>query len=147
MEWVTKSLCKGKHPDFWYPPVDVPNASMYYDIGRQLCERCPVWDDCLKYGREETFGMWGGLNPMERKVFIGRRGVIRPHGTVARYRQGCSCTECEDAAHQQRTHLDLSTVPNTGETLEDIESIRDLIYRGLNEEVVERAGLTRLVTD
>jgi WhiB family transcriptional regulator, redox-sensing transcriptional regulator len=147
VEWLSKALCKGKHAQFWHPPADVPNTSAFFDVARQLCERCPVWDSCLDYGREETFGMWGGLTPMERKVFVGGRGLIRPHGTVARYRQGCSCTECENAAFTQRSQPNLSTIPNNGETLEDIEDIRDLVYRGLSEEVVERASLVRLVTD
>lgn len=146
-EWLESAICKGKHIDFWYPPLDVPNASSYYDVGRQLCERCPVWNECLEYGREETVGMWGGLTPLERRVLLGGRGTVAPHGSVTRYRQGCSCAECENVANRQRSRIELSTIPDIGEELNDIDTIRDLVLCLLNEPVVERAGHLRPVTD
>lgn len=146
-EWLNEALCRNKHIDFWFPPIDAPNASAYYDVARQVCERCPVWKDCLDYGREETFGMWGGLTPMERRVFTGGRGTIPPHGSTSRYRQGCSCKECEAAYGKSRTALDLSAIPDIGEELEDIDMIKRQVFNSLGEVVAERASHLRLTTD
>jgi hypothetical protein len=35
-----------------------------------MCEECPVVSFCLEIGIDEKWGMWGGLDPIERKDLI-----------------------------------------------------------------------------
>lgn len=138
MEWLDRALCKGKNPIFWYPPMEAPNPTSYYSIARQVCERCPVWDACLEAGQDEDHGMWGGLTKKERQY--PQKPSERPHGSVSRYRQGCTCSGCEDAAYGQRSPIDLSIIPNSGESIEDIDNLRCHVLSLLGEPLIERGG-------
>lgn len=111
-DWYQKAKCKGKHMEFWYPPVDASNPQQYYFVAKTACDRCPVWDECLEAGMDEQWGMWGGLTPAERKDIKNPKGPsLKVHGTVSRYRQGCSCTACEDVAYTQLPSFDFSLIP------------------------------------
>lgn len=96
--WLSRALCKGKPSDFWFPPVESPHISQYYLVGKLMCDRCPVWEDCLDYGKDELYGMWGGLIPRERPIEGTAPMSLGIHGSITRYRQGCNCTQCADAA-------------------------------------------------
>lgn len=79
-QWADDGLCRGLHNEMWYPPLfkeerTAPEAQ-YYDLGKLVCEQCPVIDECREAGREEEYGMWGGQTPKER-----RNGVYRPTKT------------------------------------------------------------------
>lgn len=143
-EWMEKALCKGKAQDLWYPPLDAPNPTVYYSIARQVCERCPVWDYCLEAAAEEEHGMWAGLTEKERR-YMDRlpKSIERPHGSVSRYRQGCTCDRCEDAAYEQRSPIDLSVIPNVGESIDDIDNLRCLVFSSLGEPLTERGSASR----
>lgn len=65
--WQEDALCKGKHVDIWYPPIDELGHNRYYDVAKWVCEHCPVRLQCLKDGRDEEFGCWGGRTPKERR--------------------------------------------------------------------------------
>lgn len=115
------ALCRRKFIDFWFPPVDVGNISQYFAVAKAVCERCPVWKMCLDSGMEETWGMWGGLQPNERKAIEHGGTNLRPHGTITRFRQGCRCSGCETAHHQPLPPLDLGLIPNVGEEVDVTE--------------------------
>ena len=127
MEWTERALCKGLNYDFWYPPLDQPNQSDFYAVGRAICERCPVWDQCLTYGAEEKWGMFGGLTPADRKAVLAEKdSSLRPHGSVARYRQGCDCEMCNDAAFATPGEFDISLVPKKCQA---VGVIGELLFR------------------
>jgi WhiB family redox-sensing transcriptional regulator len=44
-----------------------------------ICNDCPVKDECLEYALDinETHGIWGGLNELERKNLTNRRRRLR----------------------------------------------------------------------
>jgi hypothetical protein len=73
VKWDDYALCKGKHLDIWYPPIDALDHNRYYTVAKWVCERCPVKDVCFDEGQGEEFGCWGGQTPKER-----RKGVVRP---------------------------------------------------------------------
>lgn len=127
-DWFALAACRGKPSEFWFPPPDTPAMSQYYNIGRLFCDRCPVWDDCLDYGKDEPIGMWGGLIPKER-AFLGEHQRFSPkeHGTVVRYRQGCKCRSCEDAAYTQLDPLPPSLIPNRSDTPVDIAEVKKAV--------------------
>jgi hypothetical protein len=72
MNWEERALCKELHSEMWYPPLFkedrlVPE-SQYYDLGKYVCENCPVIEQCRTAGADEEYGMWGGQTPKDRRV-------------------------------------------------------------------------------
>lgn len=114
MTWRDKALCKGKHIDLWYPPLEADNQEEYYAVAREVCHACPVWRKCLNDGMSEQWGMWGGLTPLERTAFSKKpkKTALKPHGTVTRYRQGCYCKKCVNVNETvKQQNKDFSVVP------------------------------------
>lgn len=116
INWREESLCVNKNLDFWYPPLEVSNQDQYYAIAREVCHICPVWESCLNDGKNEQWGMWGGLTPIERSVYKStpKKTALKAHGTPIRYRQGCRCTSCE-SVHSMviKEKKDLKYVPSS----------------------------------
>ena len=130
-QWISKSLCKNRHIDIWYPPLDTDNPDKYYGVAREVCRRCPVWKECLDAGTTETWGMWGGLTPLERTVITNKSpkpSAVRSHGTWVRYRQGCRCTDCTAVASVQPETLNINSVPLMSEQLGDLDILRFLLF-------------------
>lgn len=81
-------------------------------------------------GVKETYGVWGGLTPQERTPLQkgARTTHLAEHGTVTRYRQGCTCIEC-DTAHTMRplfAEVDMSVIPSASEEIPaDLKSLRE----------------------
>lgn len=125
--WMEEALCKRIDNSFWYPPVDSPTPEAYYSIGRELCHRCPVWEECLETGKNEVWGMWGGLTPNERAVrfsSFSKPSAVRPHGSWMRYRQGCACSDCVDAHDKPTNSVNISVLPKWHEPIDDLELLR-----------------------
>ena len=120
MEWLSDASCRSMHAHFWYPPLESPTPNNYYTVGKMVCFRCPVWKDCLDASTKnaETWGMWGGLTPQERK---GTAKV--PHGTPEKYRLGCWCADCREASVRIHNKVDLSVIPRVGEDFDISEVI------------------------
>lgn len=122
MDWLDSALCKGKHSDIWFPPLEATNHNAYYKVGKALCHTCPVWKDCLDYGKEEQWGLWGGLTPQER------RGTARlDHGALELYRYGCRCPKCRESSVVIRKHVTPSIYPDKGTDF-DIESLSFKVF-------------------
>lgn len=127
-DWIYEALCRGRHAYFWFPPPEVPNSSQFYVVGKAVCERCPVWKECLSEGKEEVIGMWGGLGPNERGLTASP--VWRNHGTVSRFRQGCKCSMCESASKKKVLPLDMRLIPLTGENFV-ISEVKERVQKSL----------------
>lgn len=119
LEWMDESLCRGKHSDFWFPPLEETNHVTYYRLGKSLCFQCPVWKECLDFSvtNEEVWGCWGGVTPQERK---NPHRVA--HGTVEKFRLGCRCKECKHASVVRKPSISVKLFPNAGETY-DLDSL------------------------
>jgi WhiB family redox-sensing transcriptional regulator len=63
--WAADARCATEDPEIFFPPNDDPARK-----ARQICSMCPVRDECLAYALEakEEFGIWGGLDPRERRA-------------------------------------------------------------------------------
>jgi WhiB family redox-sensing transcriptional regulator len=78
-------LCIGTDPEIFFPPSDKMTAE-----ARTICGSCPVRRQCLAYAvtADEPFGIWGGLDPEERRSLrrrLKRRqaGGAEPAGSGA----------------------------------------------------------------
>ena len=58
-DWRKKANCKGSDIDLFYPEDDKS-----FDKALEICEGCPVIEECRDYGlRNERYGVHGGLTP------------------------------------------------------------------------------------
>ena len=77
-DWTTNAACSRPDID---PALFFPPEGRYGHIGRQgdaartICSRCPVQLACLTYAVRAGLvdGIWGGLDPSERKAEVRRR--------------------------------------------------------------------------
>ncbi len=61
-EWHAQAACRGVGPAAWYPDRGAPT-----DAAVTLCSTCRVRTECLEAGQPELHGIWGGLNPRQRR--------------------------------------------------------------------------------
>ena len=60
--WQDQALCAQIGGDLWFPDKGEPTAGVKF-----VCRRCPVRAPCAEAGRDEQFGIWGGLSVTERR--------------------------------------------------------------------------------
>jgi len=103
--WMNKAGCKGYPTEWWFP-----ERGGVYKAAKEICERCPVRQQCLDYSLTlpNVIGIWGGLSGNQRRAVKSLK-PDRPinHGThsgyvVHRKRGEEPCRECKDA-HQRYT--------------------------------------------
>jgi WhiB family transcriptional regulator, redox-sensing transcriptional regulator len=77
--WSVHALCVTTDPEIFFPPTDNLAAE-----ARAICAQCPVRRNCLAYAiaADEPFGIWGGLEPQERRT-LRRRLQRREIGPTA----------------------------------------------------------------
>lgn len=66
MSWMNLAACGGTvDPERWFP---LPGTIAETDA-RTTCAGCPVRDQCLNEALDAglDFGIWGGMNPVERR--------------------------------------------------------------------------------
>jgi WhiB family redox-sensing transcriptional regulator len=59
--WDERALCAQTDPDLWFPEKGGP-----VDKAKQICARCPVQLNCARAGKDERWGVWGGLSSEDR---------------------------------------------------------------------------------
>jgi len=117
MDWMEDAPCRGLNPDIFFPPLNQTNHNSYYKAGKAVCHTCDVWEECLNYGIDETWGLWGGLTPQER------RGTARlHHGVIEMYRSGCRCPKCRESSVTVRKRIPKEIFPARGQEF-NIESL------------------------
>jgi WhiB family redox-sensing transcriptional regulator len=75
-DWVDRAACAGMDSDLWF--LDDHTGS--YGEARAVCAACPVRVDCLDYAVENRIGhgLWGGLNPVQRRQLRRQAGHFQP---------------------------------------------------------------------
>jgi WhiB family redox-sensing transcriptional regulator len=63
-EWQVRALCSQTDPEAFFPEKGGSTRE-----AKRICGRCDVKAACLEYalGRDERFGIWGGLSERERR--------------------------------------------------------------------------------
>lgn len=96
-DWFDDALCRGVGPDYFFPegfdaraPGEQRRINEMYEIGKQMCNRCPVKEQCLKYGMEQDtasygYGLWGGLSAHERYKLAMSNRYVRQCGCGAMF--------------------------------------------------------------
>lgn len=72
-----------------------------WTTSKQVCKECPVRRECLTYALDSraTYGVWGGLNPIELRFTLGRNA----NGEVWAYNPEVRCPYCRGATVASRT--------------------------------------------
>lgn len=67
--WAEHAACRGK-PTRWWFPNRYDDSGMKYRAARQVCNTCPVLEECLDFALSvpvaQDLGMWGGTSRSER---------------------------------------------------------------------------------
>ncbi len=106
-DWTEQAVCRSTDPELWFPEKGGSVAD-----AKRICASCPVQLECLAYALavgEVNFGVWGGLDPRQRRRLDPRppgRGANRRairHGTEGGYnthrlRDEAPCAPCRLAA-------------------------------------------------
>lgn len=113
-DWHKRGVCRN-HPELNFvdpgavDSFDRPTAEqrrVHTEACRIVCSTCPLRLPCAigALERSEKYGVWGGLDPTDRKRIAAKYGYLPPgdpppHGTNSRrVKWGCDCHECR-AAH------------------------------------------------
>jgi len=64
--WMEFAACKGADPELFFAEKNYRASTAK---AREYCRNCIVYKDCLKFAVDNkiTHGIWGGLNPGQRK--------------------------------------------------------------------------------
>ena len=74
--WQRQGACRGYSyvADIWYPETLDERERRHVAVAARhaklICSTCDVSDQCLEYAiaHHESYGIWGGLTPDERKT-------------------------------------------------------------------------------
>ena len=74
-DWRQDAACSGMDPEYFFSSEEIAakRERPEREAGaKDICARCEVRDECLAYAIEagERYGIWGGLNPAERRAFV-----------------------------------------------------------------------------
>lgn len=130
-DWHEDAACKEAPAGLFFAPPgeQVADRDKRDREAKAYCRPCPVRTACLEYalGRSDKYGVWGGMNPEDRKREKRRRsrlppppkpplvveklcgccGVIQPvnaFGKDAKQKDGLYhwCKECTNEANRKR---------------------------------------------
>ena len=67
MTWRLEAACRGMPTGWWFPERP-PTGPMIANMrkAKAICATCPVQVECLDDGRDELYGIWGGLVTRKR---------------------------------------------------------------------------------
>jgi hypothetical protein len=70
--WKTEALCRSENAEHLktFFPEEQTHGGNHLIAPRKMCIECPVRFDCLEYGLEEPYGVWGGHSPSQRKRIV-----------------------------------------------------------------------------
>lgn len=128
-QWMTEAACLGEDTELWFAAETEQQA-------KDICERCPVRQQCLSTFLNEAEGVFGGLSRKERQKLEGGKGVspTGPPGealcnqchrwlpeesfnrrTSGTPRYKLQCKACERASRAEREARDAAALEEDGE--------------------------------
>ena len=79
MDWRNEAACREVDPELFFPIGNSGPALLQIEEARQVCHRCPVMDECLRWAIDsgQDAGVWGGMSEDERRALKGRTIRLR----------------------------------------------------------------------
>ncbi len=77
--WQRSAACRDTGPTIFFPAGTAKLARVDEEQAKALCASCSVRVRCLAFAVEhdEAYGVWGGLNPEERRT-LTCNSAVRP---------------------------------------------------------------------
>ncbi|MET9736118.1 WhiB family transcriptional regulator [Streptomyces sp. NPDC006458] len=74
-DWQDRAGCRHEDPDLFFPIGTSGPALLQTRQAKEVCERCPVREPCLRFALRtgQGNGVWGGTSEDERRLLL-RRG-------------------------------------------------------------------------
>ena len=77
--WHADAACREHpEPDLWHTETSGPLGRRLTNRAKAICRRCPVQTTCLAEHVAEPHGVWGGLDPRERREQRRQPTIARP---------------------------------------------------------------------
>ena len=78
MDWRHEAACREVDPELFFPIGNSGPALLQIEEAKQVCRRCTVMEECLRWAIEsgQDAGVWGGMSEDERRA-VKRRGGLR----------------------------------------------------------------------
>jgi len=79
MDWRHHAACREVDPELFFPIGSTGPSLQQIDEAKQVCQRCPVIDSCLRWAVDsgQDSGIWGGMSEDERRAYKRRISRIR----------------------------------------------------------------------
>jgi WhiB family transcriptional regulator, redox-sensing transcriptional regulator len=84
MDWRHQAACREVDPELFFPIGNTGPALLQIDEAKQVCRRCSVMDECLRWAIDsgQDAGVWGGLSEDERRALKRRTIRLRARAHV-----------------------------------------------------------------
>jgi WhiB family transcriptional regulator, redox-sensing transcriptional regulator len=87
MDWRHKAACREVDPELFFPIGNSGPALLQIDEAKQVCRRCTVMNECLRWAIDsgQDAGVWGGMSEDERRALKRRTIRLRARAHVLRH--------------------------------------------------------------
>jgi WhiB family redox-sensing transcriptional regulator len=84
MDWRHEAACREVDPELFFPIGNSGPALLQIDEAKQVCRRCSVMEECLRWAIDsgQDAGVWGGLSEDERRSLKRRTIRLRARAHV-----------------------------------------------------------------
>ena len=84
MDWRHEAACREVDPELFFPIGNTGPALLQIEEAKQVCRRCSVMDECLRWAIDsgQDAGVWGGMSEDERRAFKRRTIRLRARAHV-----------------------------------------------------------------
>jgi len=84
MDWRHEAACREVDPELFFPIGNSGPALLQIEEAKQVCRRCSVTEECLRWAIEsgQDAGVWGGMSEDERRALKRRTVRLRARAHV-----------------------------------------------------------------
>jgi WhiB family transcriptional regulator, redox-sensing transcriptional regulator len=84
MDWRHVAACREVDPELFFPIGNSGPALLQIEEAKQVCRRCTVLEDCLRWAIDsgQDAGVWGGMSEEERRAVKRRTVRLRARAHV-----------------------------------------------------------------
>ena len=84
MDWRHEAACREVDPELFFPIGNSGPALLQIEEAKQVCRRCTVMEECLRWAIEsgQDAGVWGGMSEDERRTLKRRTIRLRARAHV-----------------------------------------------------------------